>query len=208
MKKEGTFALRIYPVLFMALLTVLFITVVSGIYLSTKDLVEMNETLSRKKAVLYAAGIDFPDGNSEKIQEIYTNRVREIGTIDGRPAYFEILTDGSVSGYAAYVSGAGLWGQIVAIFGFGKDLKQFTGVEFIEQNETPGLGARITEPWFKEQFRGKSGPFTLVGEGTATGPGQLDAITGATRTSTAILRISNKAPEVAEEVIASNGGEH
>ena len=31
-----------------------------------------------------------------------------------------------------------------------------TGVEILSQAETPGLGARITEPAFKDQFAGKS----------------------------------------------------
>jgi Na+-transporting NADH:ubiquinone oxidoreductase subunit C len=201
MKKDGTFALRIYPVLFMILLTVVFITGVSGIYLATKDRVKMNETLSRKRAVLYASGIEFPEGDIMKIQEIYSARVEEEGLSDGEPSWFRILEDGSTGGYAVYVNGAGLWGEIVSLFSFEKDLKTIRGVEFVEQNETPGLGARITELWFKEQFRGKTPPFTLVDEGTADQSSELDAITGATRTSSAVLKIANKAPEIAKELI-------
>lgn len=207
MNKDGTFALRIYPVLFMMLLTMVFITSVSGIYLFTRDRVLMNETLSLKKAVLYAAGIDFPEGDPAGVQEVYSGRVREVGSVDGRPAYFEILENGSPAGYAAFVSGAGLWGEIVAIFGFESGLDTLTGVEFLEQNETPGLGARITEEWFKEQFRGKRGPFRLVEEGTADAPDELDAITGATRTSSAVLGIANGAFEEVRKAIDSNGQE-
>ncbi len=207
MNKEGTFALRIYPVLFMVLLTVVFISAVSGLFLTTKERVEMNETLNLKRAVLYAAGIDYPADDPDGVQEVYTQRVREVGEFEGRPEYFEIVENDTLTGYAAFVSGAGLWGEIVAVFGFERSLDEFTGVEFLEQNETPGLGARITEEWFKEQFRGKQGPFSLVDEGTADAPDELDAITGATRTSDAVLRIANRAFTEVRETVESKGQE-
>ncbi|MDA3833973.1 MAG: FMN-binding protein, partial [Spirochaetales bacterium] len=63
------------------------------------------------------------------------------------------------------------------------------------QNETPGLGARIEEDWYQNQFSGKRGPFTMVKEGEADGPQEINAITGASRTSEAMLNIMNRAAE-------------
>jgi Na+-transporting NADH:ubiquinone oxidoreductase subunit C len=189
----------------MVALTVVFISVVSGIYLSTKDRVLLNESIFQKKAVLYAAGIDFPEDNPQEIQAIYEKRVREVDREEGQPDYFQVELPSGVTGYAVYVRGAGLWGEIVSIFGFQPDLETFTGVEFVEQNETPGLGARITEQWYKEQFRGKSGPFQLVAEGSSDAPDELDALTGASRTSEAVLKIANKAAEVARETVEQEG---
>ena len=199
------FSTRVYPVLFMVALTVVFISVVSGIYLSTKDRVLLNESIFQKKAVLYAAGIDFPEDNPQEIQAIYEKRVREVDREEGQPDYFQVELPSGVTGYAVYVRGAGLWGEIVSIFGFQPDLETFTGVEFVEQNETPGLGARITEQWYKEQFRGKSGPFQLVAEGSSDAPDELDALTGASRTSEAVLKIANKAAEEARETVEQEG---
>jgi Na+-transporting NADH:ubiquinone oxidoreductase subunit C len=204
MKKEGFFPQRIYPILFMALLTVVFIAGVSGIYLSTKERVELNETIVQKKAVLYAAGIEYPADNPTRINEIYAENVREVGG-NGRPDYYEIELPNGDTGYGVYVEGAGLWGQIVTIFGFRSDLETITGMEVVEQSETPGLGARINEPWFKEQFRGKTPPFEFVPEGTASGEDELDAITGASKTTAAMERIANKATEEAKEVIEEEG---
>lgn len=201
MKKESFFKTRIYPILFMVVVTVVFISVVSGIYLSTKDLVLLNESIFEKKAVLYAAGIDYPEDDTQKIEAMYEERVREAGEEDGRPSYFVVDLPSGETGYVVYTSGAGLWGEIVALFGLKTDMQTLTGVEFVQQNETPGLGARITEDWFKQQFRGKEGPFTLVEEGTADEPDELDAITGATRTSNAVLKIANNVFEVAEAKI-------
>ena len=205
MKQESIFSTRVYPVLFMVALTVVFISVVSGIYLSTKDRVLLNESIFQKKAVLYAAGIDFPEDNPQEIQAIYEKRVREVDREEGQPDYFQVELPSGVTGYAVYVRGAGLWGEIVSIFGFQPDLETFTGVEFVEQNETPGLGARITEQWYKEQFRGKSGPFQLVAEGSSDAPDELDALTGASRTSEAVLKIANKAAEEARETVEQEG---
>ncbi|MFO7850459.1 MAG: FMN-binding protein [Spirochaetia bacterium] len=200
MNKEGIYAQRIYPVVFMSLLTVVFITVVSGAFLLTQERVELNEAIAEKKAVLYAAGIDYPEDDPVGVNEIYEERVREVDG-NGRPDYFEIEMPGGELGYAVYVEGAGLWGQIVTIFGFKQDLSTITGIEIVQQNETPGLGARINEPWFKEQFRGTNPPFTMAPEGTAEGPDEFDAITGATKTSESMREIVNKSADTAREKI-------
>ena len=43
-------------------------------------------------------------------------------------------------------------GKIDAVIGIKRDFKELTGISFTANNETPGLGARITEKWFCEQF--------------------------------------------------------
>lgn len=65
-----------------------------------------------------------------------------------------------------------------------------TGIYFLEMNESPGMGTKADEPFFKEQFVGRSvESFTLFGEG-ADG---VDAISGATVTSRAVLLAVNAA---------------
>ena len=67
-------------------------------------------------------------------------------------------------------------------------------------DETPGLGQRASEEAFAEQFIGKEGPFTY-------GENGVDALSGATVTSNAVLKALNRAitgedaaePEAAEE---------
>lgn len=80
---------------------------------------------------------------------------------------------------------------IIAAVGVEKDLKTLTGISFIKQDETPGLGARIEEPWFKAQFKGKVPPLGHVNEGEPTEKNQFDAITGATLTTKAVEDIIN-----------------
>lgn len=198
-KKNLFFKERIYPVLFMALITVVFIAVVSGIYLSTEDLVLLNETLFLKRAVLYAADITPPEEGFE-LEALYQNRIREEENPKGEIYFLVFGEDGTPAGMVLHGGGPGLWGQIDAVLGFHLDGETMTGIEFIQQNETPGLGARIAEAWFKEQFRGKRGPFTMAPEGTAQGVNEFDALTGATRTSTAVLQILNSSAERAEKM--------
>ena len=192
MKKEGFFSERIRPVLVMAVMTIVCISVVSGIHLSTRELVIANEGLFLKKAVLYSAGIELPETNSG-INDLYERRVVET---DG---LFEIRgEDGSTSAWAFTINGPGLWGEIEAVTAFSPDFTRFAGVEFTKQNETPGLGARITESWFKDQLRGRTYPLSMNPEGTgAAAPGEIDALTGATRTSSYVLQLFNRAGEKA-----------
>jgi len=192
MKNGGFFKERIFPILFMLIITVVCIAIVSSIHLSTKELVELNETLFLKRAVIFAANIPAGETTAEIVQA-FENRVEEVKDGEGATRYFRVVEEGSgdVRGYVVFQNGAGLWGEIEAVVGYQEDLKTLTGVDFIKQNETPGLGARITEAWFREQFRGKTGPFTMVPEGTVSSTSEFDAITGATRTSTAVLKMMN-----------------
>ncbi len=203
MNKGSFFGRRVFPVLFMALITILCIAPVSAIFLSTKERVELNESLFLKRAVLFAADIEVPEDPVEA-EEVFTSRVETVGKDTEHADYFRVLTEnGELDGYVLPIRGPGLWGTIEAVVGFDKDKETFTGVEFTEQNETPGLGGRITERWFKVQFRGKEAPFELVPEGTADDKNEIDAITGATRTSTFVKELLNKAAVQIKDVIGT-----
>ena len=93
--------------------------------------------------------------------------------------------------------GPGLWGDITAAIGYDEGGSRITGIEIIDQNETPGLGGRIGEEWFKNQFREKSFPLSTVAEGESAGSREFQAITGATYSSEAIKDIVNSASEKA-----------
>ena len=110
-------------------------------------------------------------------------------------------SSGAPEGWVFYGKGPGLWGEIDAVIGYDITGTMITGIEFTKQNETPGLGARIAETWFKEQFRGKSGPFTMMAEGTSTQSNQFDAITGATRTSSAVMQIINDTNAMVQDMM-------
>ncbi len=77
----------------------------------------------------------------------------------------------------------------------GSDLETIKGIEVLDHTETPGLGGRMTEDKFKEQFVGKKlkPRLSLVRGRETVGPNEVHAITGASYTSKGIERIINEA---------------
>ena len=189
---------RILMILFTVAVTVAFIAPISFLFLITEETVRMNEEVFVKKAVLSAAGIA-ASGASEGVISVFSSRIEEI-TDEAEPSYLVKDESGGVAGYVLTKSGPGLWGEITATVGFDREGVKLTGVDFLKQSETPGLGARISEAWFKEQFRGKRGPFTTVAEGEPALETQFDALTGATITSNAVKEIVNSAVDAARGI--------
>lgn len=189
MKKEG----RIYTVIFTFIISFIFVFVLAVANELTKEQVSKNQELFQIKAILSAMGI--PYESDEDAYNKYNQKV-EIEDIGNIPFYVAELDEGNV--YATIFSGSGLWGTITGVLAVNEDVSRIMGIEFISQNETPGLGGRIEEEWFKEQFRSLKivdGQIRVVTGGTDRDnnyeSGQVDAITGATRTSESIQRIVN-----------------
>ncbi len=98
--------------------------------------------------------------------------------------YYKALENEELVGYAAIVEGKGYGGTIKIAVGIRLD-ETIKHVRIISQNETPGLGSRITEDEFLNQFDNKSlDELKLSREG-----GKIDAITGATISSEAVVNI-------------------
>lgn len=186
----------------MFVVTALCIAAVSSLHLATAETVRQNASLFLKRAVLKSAGIA-ADGSPAEVLERYAACVRaEPDETDAR--YFRIAdtASGVTQGYVFIEKGPGLWGQITAAVGLDADLKTLRGVAFTDHNETPGLGARISETWFEGQFPGKMPPLKRVPEGTRSADVQeFDAITGATVTSRAVEQILNKTVEQAPGLV-------
>ncbi|MDP6923239.1 MAG: FMN-binding protein [Candidatus Scalindua sp.] len=77
----------------------------------------------------------------------------------------------------------------------GPDLETIKGIEVLDHTETPGLGGRMTEEEFKNQFVGKKlkPRLSLVRGRESVGPNEVHAITGASYTSKGIEKIINEA---------------
>lgn len=99
--------------------------------------------------------------------------------------YFEAIKGNSLIGYCIRLTANGYNGFVRLIVGI--DLNGIIkGVRVLEHQETPGLGAKISEikpgekdPWFLRQFIGKSAKTIEVKK-------DIDAITGATISSKAV----------------------
>lgn len=92
------------------------------------------------------------------------------------------------------VAASGYGGEFLVTVGIAPD-GAITGVSIGENQETVGLGKNAEKPEFTNQFVDKNGPVELVKSG-ATG-NQIDALTGATVTSRAVVDAVNEAREFA-----------
>jgi Na+-transporting NADH:ubiquinone oxidoreductase subunit C len=191
---------RVRTVGFMLAVTLVSISILSSLYVATAERVARNELLFTRRAVIESAGLAVPATVDETLA-LFDRCVSAVPA-ETNAAYYVVRTPDGVATQACVfpAAGAGLWGQIDALVGLDAALKTVTGITFIRQAETPGLGARIEEPWFKLQFAGKTGPFAHDPEGTkSTAPDRFDGITGATITTLAVRDILNttlsRAPE-------------
>lgn len=176
---------------FMGVLSLVLISCVAALHLATAEQVERNADLFQQRAVLEAAGVSLP-ATPAAVAELY------LQTVTAEPAdaperfYVHDAPHGDVRAIVFKRHGRGLWGVIDAVVAYRPATHDFGEIRFLDHNETPGLGARIEEPWFQRQIAGKTGPFVLRPEGTGSdAPTEIDAITGATITSTAVRDLLN-----------------
>jgi Na+-transporting NADH:ubiquinone oxidoreductase subunit C len=209
MNKEGTG----YTIVFIFIVSFAFVFLLSMTNQITIEQVELNQELARQRAVLTAMGVEAT--GTEEIQNEFAKVSGDdesglyAGNIDGRLVY------------AKRFAGAGLWGTINGVIAVTADLTEIVGLEIVEDNETPGLGGRINESWFKDQFRGERireagiEVRALEGDGDPQKDnGLVDGVTGATRTSESMESIVNtqlqqlRSSDVQRmlEELASSGG--
>jgi electron transport complex protein RnfG len=103
---------------------------------------------------------------------------------------------GQFVGYAIEGAGAGFQDTIRLIFGFDVEHRRIVGMEVLESRETPGLGDKIyKDDAFRANFRALAvePKIEVVKPGEGTADNQVDAITGATISSKAVVRIVDEA---------------
>lgn len=112
----------------------------------------------------------------------------------GKIIYEGLDSSKNLVGYAFIGEGAGYQGKIEIMIGMDPGLRKTSGIQILESVETPGLGAKITSKSFGEQFRNLV-VIPLIelikGKGTEK-PNQIQAITGATISSQAVVDILDK----------------
>lgn len=197
---------HIYTLVFMVVITAVLVFALAAAYEGFKPAIQSNKSFEEQRAVLYALGLtDITE--KDAVIAAYQEKISE-EPINGQAEAYgrKILAhkeDGQVVSYAVPFEGAGLWGSIRGYLGMNADHSQATGLVFTYQNETPGLGGRIDEDWYKEQFRGiPLQPGQPIRYGMM-GDKQLDAVTGATQTSKAVVNILNNLLE--SEVFVKEG---
>ena len=107
--------------------------------------------------------------------------------------------------YVTYCSGKGLWDDVWGYITFNEDGRTINGTVFDHKGETPGLGSKIVEKTFNNDFLGKvitsseTGeyrPIKVVKPGTRKGENIVQGLTGATFTAVGIDEMMNRSLEV------------
>ena len=99
-------------------------------------------------------------------------------------------------GYCVESTTAGFGGDMTLMVGFNSDLA-VVGVQILSHSETPGLGARVNDAGYLSQYGGKTGDLAL-GE-------DIDAISGATISSKAVLAGVNEAQKSLRHHVVKEG---
>ena len=107
--------------------------------------------------------------------------------------------------FVTYFSGKGLWDDIWGYVAFREDGTTINGTVFDHKGETPGLGSKITEELFQNQFIGKiitdenSGeykPIKVEKPGGEYNQHQVAGLSGATFTAVGVDEMMNRSLEV------------
>jgi electron transport complex protein RnfG len=131
-------------------------------------------------------------------QRIDDTRVAEIATqlgitTDQLNEIYTATSAGTVVGYTFSTTASGFGGGVGVLTGIDA-AGTVTDIRIVSHSETPGLGAKSTDPAFTDRYKGKATDASLVVTKTpSTQPTEIDAITGATITSRAVTTAVNYA---------------
>lgn len=200
---------RLYIVAFAVAISAAFTAAIMVLHVATKDVVDENRQLMHEKALVSVFGFgDVATMKKDEIRGIYREDIQSEPTDDGREFYFAFRPDAesgdSPFAFAVPLHGLGFWAPVEGLLAVDLATSKCIGVVFTAHSETPGLGGRITEPEFRDRWEGlnltppapgrryvyiNSTP-PRGGDDPQTGR-HVDAISGATGTSTAVQKFTN-----------------
>ena len=150
----------------------------------TKDRIAYNKQQEIETAILQVV----PGTQSSKILE----------HSEPLPTVYECQNSaGKIIGYAVYASGTGFQDIITLMFGTNPELTKLNSLAILDQKETPGLGAKITDrEAFLKFWEDKNLKQTLELRKPAVlsedlDPSEINTITGATISSEKVLELVN-----------------
>ena len=172
-------------------LATVFGTALAGIQVKLSPVIEANkirETMKEVPGLVLGKAADTGDlAINSRVIEIEKNGISKF-----YPVYDVRLKDGSLAGHVAKATGQGYADKIEVLLGLDAGGSKITGLFILDQKETPGLGNRILEKPWRDQFTDKQSGTPLVVVKAKTGQGnEVDGISGATISSRAVTGIVN-----------------
>lgn len=192
-----------YVLGFMLAISAFFGTGVSLVHHGTKDMLARNEQLHRNRTIAQAFDLSVEGRDAEAFAAAVREHVREKTLPADQRTWtvFERITDTEEqdADVGFIFQGQGVWDLIRGIIVLSPDLTTVRSIRFLQHAETPGLGGRIEEDWFLEQFQGLSIAWdrprdrrVIIGQALdPNAANRVDAITGATGTSQALMDMLN-----------------
>ena len=165
-----------------------------GVYLATRPTIERNEAAALQAAIFEV----IPGAMRQAPMVVRGETLTAVEAPEPKePAIYAGYGAGDVLlGYAIPASGGGFQDTIGLIFGVAPGGRQLTGMRVLRSLETPGLGDKIIkDEGFVTAFEGLHAvpPIEAVKKGKGGAPHQVDAISGATISSKAVVKIINGA---------------
>lgn len=160
----------------------------AGVYALTKDPIEAAAEAKTNNAIRQVLP-EF-DGVPEQ---------KTIETDGGTISYYVASNAGEVIGYAVTASASGFSGPVSLMVGITADGIVYS-TSVLSQSETPGLGAKCTEPAFADQFKNLNPAATKLA--VKKDGGDIDAITASTITSRAYVAAVNNALAIYETIVS------
>ncbi|MEA3392564.1 MAG: RnfABCDGE type electron transport complex subunit G [Candidatus Marinimicrobia bacterium] len=167
------------------------ITVISGGILAVLDVYTKPRIEAHQNQLKNAAVAEVLPSN-DKVETLKKDNL----------TYYKATKKNKIVAYAFQVSGGGYQSELVVMVGVTADFSEIIAAKIISQVETPGLGTKIeNDPsnkehptWFMDQFKGlKINPaITYVKNAKPSKKTEIEAITGATISSAAVVDILNK----------------
>ena len=166
------------------------ITVISALILGytyeiTKEPISKAQNQAELSAIEAVIGTDYDNNPYQDKMLIPTRSGKE------KLEFYPARKDGKITSFAIKTfSNQGFGGKIELIVGFNID-GRILNYQVISSKETPGLGSKISENKFKNQFKGltaRTSSFRVTKDG-----GDIDGITAATISSRAVIDAINRA---------------
>ena len=192
-----------YTIMYAAVLALACATALTAVHELTREAYKNNRLAKEARERMRVLDIPFDENTPAKeIVAISDKKLKKdkkfAETLGAAGVYYSDGPQGRL--WAIEFEGEGMWKRIKGLLCLKADLKTIHRITFYEQEETPGLGAKIAEPDFKNGFQGKSiyndsgkeHGLKLKRAGTSKGINEVDAITGATITSGKVKEMLNK----------------
>lgn len=146
--------------------------------------------------------INIKEETKKAIETIFPD-LDKVENVEGDKIFRVIDASGNLLGYAFLAEGSGYQGTIKLVAGIDSGLSSLKGIEILESQETPGLGDEIKSDKFRGQFNGldATGTIEYVKNQKPSKPCQIEAITGATISSRAVVNALNKAVAEVKEAL-------